>query len=44
MCSTSGRSGTFRSIAALTASTAGGTICLNPERTVRGYERLDVNI
>ena len=44
MCSASARSGTFRSIAALTASAAGGTICLNPKRTVRGYERLDVYV
>jgi hypothetical protein len=44
MCSTSVRSGTFRSITAFTASSAGGTIGLNPKRTVLGYERLDVNI
>ena len=44
MCSTSVRGGALRSIAPLTASTAGGTICLNPKRTVRCYERLDVNI
>ena len=44
MCFASVRPSTFGSIAALSASTARGTICLNPKGTVGGYERLDANI
>jgi hypothetical protein len=44
MCFPSVRSSAVRSIAALAACTARGTICLNPKGTVGCYEHLDVNI
>jgi hypothetical protein len=44
MCAASARASALRSIAALTASTASGTIGLNPTGTIRRYERLDINL